>query len=115
MDANAYVLDWTMDNYDLLKQELSRAGFSYRPEGDTNDIRITIPFERVGEAAAILQSHLNAPYNYVDVQFPDERRTVIIFREKVFTIASQAENDTVVAWALARGLPREQADWGVSF
>ena len=115
MDSNAYVLDWTMDDYDLLKQELSRAGFSYHPDEDTNDIRVTIPFERVQEAAAILQPHLDAPCNYVDVQYPVERRTVIIFREKVFTIASKAENDVAVAWALGQGLPREQADWGVSF
>lgn len=115
MDSNAYVLDWTMDEYDSLKQELSSAGFDFRPEGETNDLRVTIPFERIGEAAAIIRPHLNAPCNYVDVQFQRERRTVIIFRDKVFTIASKAENAAVVAWALAQGLPPEQADWATSF
>ncbi len=115
MNSNAFVLDWTMDDYELLKQELGGAGFNFKPESGKEHMRITIPFARVQDAAAILQPHLNTPGNYVDAQFPDEKCTVIIFRDKVFTVRTKAENDKVVGWAIARGLLPEQADWPLSF
>ena len=104
-----------MDDYERLKQELSGAGFNFKPESGKDHMRITIPFARIQEAATILQPHLNTRCNYVDVQFPDEKRTVIIFRDKVFTVTTNAENDKVVAWAVARGLVAQQADWPTSF
>jgi hypothetical protein len=63
----------------------------------------------------LCQQHLNAPFNYVDLQFPAEKQTVIVFRGKTFVITSLEENAQAVQWALAQGLPEAQADWATSF
>lgn len=113
MEQNAFILDWTMDNTPRLKQRLSDAHFLAVPEGE--HLRVTVPHARAAEFARIVRGHLNAPCNYVDVQFPDERQTLIIFAEQVFTICDPAENERVKAWAIARGLPPEQANWPVQW
>ena len=115
MTHNAYVLDWTMDDYGGLKAALSEAGFAFDREAPEEHIRVTVPFARVEAFARLCQPHLNAPFNYIDVQYPDEGKTVIIFREALFNIADAEENRRVQQWAIAQGLPPAQADWGVSF
>ena len=115
MDTNAFILDWTMDDYGGLLQALIEARFSYRKETGTEHVRVEVPHGRVTEYASLCQSHLNAPFNYVDVQFPAERQTVIVFRQKVFINANMEENAQAVQWALAQGLPEAQADWPTSF
>ena len=115
MAFNAFILDWTMDDYDGLKAELSTAGFGFAQETGTGHIRVAVPFARAGVFAETCQKHLNAPFNYVDVQFPEEGTTVIIFQAAAHFITSQEENDRVKAWALAMGLPPEQADWATSY
>ncbi len=115
MDFNAYLLDWTINDFPLLQQELTAANFAFQPEIGTGHIRAAVPFERVEEAAALIQKHLNAPQNYVDIQFPALKKTVIVFQRRVFTISSPQENDEAREWALAQGLPPEQADWLTSF
>ena len=86
MQTNAYILDWTMNDYDSLKKELGDQDFSFTEEQDTNHIRALVPFDRVDAFALIIQSHLNNQFNYVDVQLQDEKTTVIIYMEKVFFI-----------------------------
>lgn len=113
MAANAYVLEWTMNNYDDLKTGLVRLGLSC--EADGNDLRVQVPYARVADAARLFQQHLNAPYNYVDLQYPAARMTVIVFQERVFLIRNAEENRSAQDWAIAQGLPPEQADWGTSF
>jgi hypothetical protein len=113
MSPNAYVLAWTMNDYDTLKAELAEAGFVCTSDGD--DLRVSVPFARVSEAAALFQKHLNAPYNYVDLQYPASKTTVVVFQQRVYLIRSAEENRTAQAWAMAQGLPAEQADWGTSF
>lgn len=115
MSFNAFVLDWTMDDYSLLKQKLAAAGFQSQKVEDAEHIRVVVPFGRVDEFAALCQAHLNAPFNYIDVQFPAYKQTVIIFAQTVFLIDNLAENERVRQWAIALGLPPEQADWPTSF
>lgn len=113
MQTNAFILDWTMDEYSRLKQELAEAGFEFVPEGE--HIRVSVPFARVDQFAAITRPYLNAPYNYIDVQFPAEKKTMIIFREQVFVIEDDEQNERVKTWALNQGLPPHQADWPTSY
>jgi hypothetical protein len=104
-----------MDEYPRLKQELSGAGFEFVCEGETEHIRVVVPYARVDEFATITRKYFNAPCNYIDVQFPAEKKTMIIFREQVFVIEDNAENERVKAWGIARGLPPHQADWPTSY
>jgi len=113
MQFNAYILNWTMNDYPALKAVLAASGIAVQPDDD--DIRLAVPFERLHEISLLLQAHLNAPYNYVDIQFPDLRTTVIVFQQRIFTIRSAAENAEAQHWAIAQGLPPEQADWGTSY
>lgn len=115
MDYNAYLLDWTMNEYDMLKRELTEARIAFVREPNSEHIRAAIPFERLDAAARLIQRHLNAPFNYVDIQFSAQKQTVIIFQARRFTIATDDENERAKRWAIEQGLPVEQADWATSF
>ena len=115
MDFNAFIVDWSMDDYDGLKTELTGAGFVFEREGRAEHIRVVVPLERVEVFAGLCQKHLNAPFNYVDIQFPEQRATVIVFQQAAHFITSQIANDRVKAWALAMGLPAKQAGWATSY
>lgn len=115
MTFNAFILDWTMDDYEQLKEELTEAQFSFKPEDETRHIRVAVPFERVGAFAKRCQKHLNKPINYVDIQYPVQKITVIIFQSMMHQITNSEENEKVKGWAIKMGLPPEQADWGTSF
>jgi hypothetical protein len=115
MTFNAYIVDWTMDEFARFKQELAAASFPFTGESGSGNIRVTVPFERVQEFAVLCQKRLNAPFNYVDIQYPGEHQTVIVFRAKTFIITSREENERVRQWAIGMGLPPEQSDWGTSF
>ncbi len=112
---NAFIVAWTMHDYAALKAKLTAAGFRFEPVDATAHIRLAVPFEQIDAFAALCQTHLNAPVNYVDVQFSDRRTTVVIFRDAVHHITDQARNDAIKAWAIDLGLPPEQADWSTSF
>ena len=115
MRYNAYVLDWTMNNYDQFKKALVNSGLSFVGETGTEHIRVAIPFKQFTAFARLCQTHLNAPFNYVDIQFPDEKTTVIVFGKASFVITDPHENEKVKQWAIDLGLPPEQADWPTSF
>lgn len=115
MEFNAFMLDWTMSDYAELKRELADAGIAFENEGASAHIRAAIPFERLEEVARLIQPHLNAPFNYVDIQFPALKQTVIVFQRRQFTITSRMENAAAKRWAMEQGLPPEQADWATSF
>jgi hypothetical protein len=104
-----------MDGFAQFKQELADASFPFDGETGSGNIRAAVPSERVQEFAALCQKRLTAPFNYVDLQYPDKHQTVIIFREKTFIITSREENERVKQWAIGLGLPPEQSDWGTSF
>jgi hypothetical protein len=114
-EFNAFVADWTMDDYAGLKRDLAESGFHFAKQVDAEHLRVLVPLERVSEFAALCQPHLNAPYNYIDIQYPQEKKTVLIFRQQLFIVSSQAENERVKAWAIALGLSPQQAEWGTSF
>ena len=110
---NAYVLGWTMNDYPDLRAELARLGL--HSQDDEGDLRLAVPFDRLNEVVPLLQKHFNAPYNYVDIQFPDQQLTVIVFQHRQFMLRNPAENAAAQRWAIAQGLPPQQADWGTSF
>lgn len=114
MKYNAFILDWTMDNYQQLKAKLVKYGFAYVPEEECRHIRVAVAWNYVAEFAVLCQEHLNQPYNYVDIQFPTERTTVVVFQTKTFFVRNTRENERVRQWALAQGLPTDQADWSVA-
>jgi len=115
MKYNAYILDWTMNDYGGLKQEITEAGFDFVKEKGKNHIRVEVQFVRLQEFVQMMQGHLNAPYNYVDTQFPKEKKTVIVFSERMAVISNAKENEAVKQWAIAKGLPPQQADWRTSY
>jgi hypothetical protein len=111
----AYILEWTMHEYDGLKQELVDAGFEFQQEGQTGNIHVDVPFEQIEMFGELCRRHLNATINYVDIQYPERRTTVIVFRQVTHFITNREQNKQVREWAIALGLPPEQADWGTSF
>jgi hypothetical protein len=115
MSPNAYILDWTMERFPELVGALEVQGYAWAWEESGPHIRVGVPLDRVEAFASLCQAHLNAPHNYVDIQYPEERLTVLVFRERVFRIRSHAENVAAQRWAMARGLPVAQAGWGTSF
>ncbi len=111
MDFNAYILDWTINEYDGLLATLQEDGFSLQREDHKPHVRVAVPFSRVKEFAELIQSHLNAPFNYVDIQYLDLKKVVILFQGKTFIIESKEQNEEVKKWAINLGLPPKQADW----
>ena len=115
MTYNAYILDWTTKEYEMLKQKLKKANFDFIKEKNKLHIRVRVSFDRVEEFSSIVKSHLNAEYNYVDIQFPHEKKTVIVFSGELAFISNPTENEAVRKWAIAKGLPPKQADWRTSY
>ena len=114
-EKKAYILDWTMNDYAVLKKQLSHSGIVFEKEKDSEHIRAAVPWNDRDTFIDIVQQHLNAPYNYVDVQFPDTKTTVVIFKDRQCVIKDEAENEQVKQWAIEQSLPPEQADWSHSF
>jgi hypothetical protein len=114
MKNNAYILDWTMDEYDSLKQELSDSEFEFEQEEGKGHIKVTVPFDKKDDFGRIVENHLTVP-NYVDIQFPEEKTTVVVFQNNTFTINNQEKNEEIRKWAIEQGLPEEQADWVTNF
>ena len=106
-----------MSDYEEFKKELFDSEFFYMKDEKTqkDHIGVNVDHKRINLFSEICQKYLNNEFNYVDVQFPVQGETVIIFREKVFFVKNNAENEIVKSWAIHKGLPAEQADWGKSF
>lgn len=115
MSLNAYILDWTMNEYEQLLARLEEHNFLYQKEPDNNHVRVDVPFYKINDFADIVQTHLNAPFNYVDIQYSHEMKTVVIFQNKHFLIENDQQNEKVKNWAINIGLPVEQADWDKSY
>lgn len=115
MTPNTYILDWTMNEYERLLTRLKDEGFGFQKESGKEHVRVAVPFSFVDDFASLVQEHLDAPYNYVDIQYPDEKKTVVIFQNKKFVIENEQQNEVAKKWAIDLGLPKEQADWAVSF
>ncbi|MBI2410397.1 MAG: hypothetical protein HYV32_00680 [Candidatus Kerfeldbacteria bacterium] len=115
MITNAYILDWTMNEYNKLLAQLKEENFEVIPEKNSEDVRVAVPFSRVDDFADRVMEHLNAPYNYVDIQYPIEKTTVVIFQQKKLFITNEVDNNAAKKWAIDQGLPVEQADWATSY
>jgi hypothetical protein len=115
MVTNAYILDWTMDNYAELKTCLARDGFDFVKDEAKEHIRVGVKYSRLEDFARLIQRHLNAKFNYVDVQFRHEKLTAVIFKDRLLRITNIEEDLKAKAWAISIGLPKEQADWETSF
>ena len=115
MNFNAYILDWSMNDFAQLQQELAAANLTFEKEQGSGHIRVDVPLRRADEFASLCRAYLNSPFNYVDIQYPHEKKTIIVFKEEVFVISSSDDNERVKAWAIRVGLPAVQADWATSF
>jgi len=56
MSFNAYILDWSMDNYAQLRQKLAKANFTFKQEEKSEHIRVAVPLRRVNEFASLCQA-----------------------------------------------------------
>ena len=115
MQYNTYILDWTMNEYDELKTDLMKLGFEFVKEEGKEHLRVKVLFERIDEFEKLIQQHLNAPYNYVDVSFPEQKLLYIVFGIRVFKISNKDENKQAQEWAISIGLPSKQAVWEFHF
>jgi hypothetical protein len=115
MQYNAYILDWTMNDYETLKKKLNAHGFDFVHERNKSHIRVHVPFSRWEEFGEMVRAHLNTPYSYVDIQYPEKRKTILVFGERIESISNAQENEAARKWAIARGLPPAQADWETSY
>lgn len=111
MKPNAFILDWTRNEYGRLLAQLKEQGFAFQKKEGRVHVRVDVPFFRWEEFANLIQPHLNAPYNYVDIKYPEKNKLIIIFGVKRFVITNKEENETAKKWAIDLGLPPAQADW----
>lgn len=109
--TNAYVLGWAMNDYEKLLINLKEAEFYFEKEANSEHARVAVPFSRKEEFADIVQPHINAPFNYVDVKYLEENLIYAIFGAKRITITNLEENEAAKKWAIDLGLPPKQADW----
>ena len=112
---NAYILERTMNDYIELKQALDRAGFAHQKEKNNEDVTVTVPMDRVDDFAVIVQRHLNTSYNYVDVKFPDNKTTIIVFPDRIYHINNPAIDAEAKIWAISIGLPNNEARWPIFY
>ena len=89
-----------MNEYELLLAELKQASLILPKKRIGEDVRAYVPFARKEEFANIIQPHLSAPFNYVDVKHPEENQIYAIFGTKRIIITSKAENDAAKKWAM---------------
>lgn len=100
-----------MNDFDELKSELMQVDFEFEKAKNSDDIMVNVPLNRIFDFASIIQKYLNKPFNYVDVKFPDQKTTVIIFRERIFEIDNPEVDKNAKEWAISIGLPEKEADW----
>lgn len=110
---NAYVLERTINNYGELKQKLKEADFDFIK--DRNNVRVKVYFDKVEKFYNLVRTYLNTSYNYIDLQFPKEKKTLLVFSDRLFYIANAKENEEAKKWAFSIGLPKEEADWPTSY
>lgn len=110
MESNAYILARTMNDYARLLVDLQKADFHFL-RVLKGDVRVAVPFLRFEEFSNLVQPHLNAPYNYVDIKYPEENKLMIIFGAKRFVITNLEENEAAKKWAIDMGLSAKEADW----
>jgi hypothetical protein len=115
MTPNAYIVHWTMENWRRLQEELTQAGFETEIEPEGENLRAAVPFERLAEFAVLCQAHFKETAAYVDVQFPDKKKTALIFAERLFLVSTPSENAAVQRWAIGQGLQPEHTNWATSF
>lgn len=115
MEYNAFIVDWTMHGFPSLKQKLERMGFAYQKADDSECITAAVPYDRWLEFAGLCQIHLNSETNYVDLQYREQKTTILIFQEEIIEVHNDEENQRAKSWAISAGLPPEQAEWAVSY
>ncbi|MCB9808821.1 hypothetical protein H6776_00280 [Candidatus Nomurabacteria bacterium] len=115
LKPKAYILDWTVNDYSSLLEILTEQAIDFDIEQGTRNLIVNIPFTQLDLFSRIIQQQLNSPVNYVDIQYPEMKLTVIIFKSEVFKIKTEEQNKEIKKWAINNGLPVQQADWGVSF
>ena len=111
---NAYILQRTITDWDDLLEKLRDGKFEFNKDGD-GDIRVVVPLSRYEEFAKIVQAQLNAPYNYVDIGYPEEKVLVVVFEARVFVVKNKVELEEVKKWAIGMGLPPKEADMKPAF
>lgn len=111
METNSYILERTMNEYERLLVQIEEAGFIFKKESDDKDVKVSVPFPRIDEFTNIIQSHIDKPFDYVNVNYPKENKLYLIFGAKTIVITNKTENEAAKKWAINLGLPPEQADW----
>ena len=114
-ESKAHILDWTMNNYEDLLASLKTEGFTITSEKDSKNVYISIAQKRLLLFIKFIQAHLNSTFNYVDIQYPESKQTVLVFKQEHFFINNERENENIKNWAVNHGLPEQQADWYTSF
>ena len=102
-----------MNDYDGLRDELREGSFDFTFEDE--GIMTQIDYSRLKEFATIIRKHLNAPYNYVDVKFPDKKLSHLIFLDKTWNIDNLKTDREAKEWALSVGLSKPETDWTTFF
>lgn len=115
MKTNAYILKWTMNDYEGLLARLETGGYEFLLGEDKDDVRVYVPFSRFEEFTKMVQEHLNKPFNYVDISYPEEKKFILAFGAKTFIITTQKELEEAKKWAIDLGLPPAQADVNPDF
>ncbi len=110
---NAYILERTIKNFEELEKKLKEAGFNFIKKND--NIKVNVSFDQIENFYNLAKNYLNSPYNYIDIQFPKEKKTVLVFSGRLIYMANKEENETVREWAISKGLPKKEADWATSY
>ncbi len=115
MNTNAYILERTMNDCQCLLSALEQQKYVVSPEPGSLDVRVAVDRSRVKDFSFLAQRHLNEPYNYIDVQFPERKETILIFKERLFVIQDAEGDARARDWAIAQGLPVAESGWSRSW
>ncbi len=92
-----------------LETDLKNKGFSTQVSEEK--MAVEVQYSDVEIFGEIIKRYLNAPYNYANVKFPNEKLNVVIFPEKDFIINNEETDKNAKEWALSTGLPKPETDW----
>ncbi|OHA16185.1 MAG: hypothetical protein A3G52_05045 [Candidatus Taylorbacteria bacterium RIFCSPLOWO2_12_FULL_43_20] len=106
---NTKILLRTLTEPHELQKELGAYNLEYQLEGDT--LKVSVLHTDIETFQKIITKYLSAPYNYVNIKFPDKKSNVLIFPNRTFLIFDEETDRAVKEWALSIGLSKPETEW----
>jgi len=106
---NTKILIRTIDRIEEFGSDIKNSGLNCQTSED--EVHIDVAYSDLEKFSKIIRKYLNAPYNYVNVKFPDKKLNVLIFPNKDFVISDKSSDMVAKDWALTIGLSEPETHW----